>query len=111
MKAYIVIIKKALRKRYEAFGNYMYETFGKDDKSFPLGEMSWAILSDKTADALHKEMTAHLPKGSQLFVFGWLGSELAQWTDSPEADKVLNEMYKVGTKNYIPLLNEYPRID
>ena len=109
MKAYIIIVKKAHKKQYGKFLNYLYQTFGAEDKSFPLGEMSWAVLSDKTADALHKELTAYLPKGTRLYVFGWVGTELAQWTDDPEADTVLNEMHKLSTKNYIPLLHEIPK--
>lgn len=108
MKTYIIIVKKALKKQYGKFLNYLYQNFGADDKSFPLGEMSWAVLSDKTADALHKELTAYLPQGTRLYVFGWLGTELAQWTDDSEADTVLNEMHKLSTKKYIPLVGEIP---
>ncbi len=109
MKTYIIIVKKAYKRQYAKFLDYLYQTFGVEDKCFPLGEMSWAVLSDKTADALHKEMTPLLPKGSQLYVFGWLGTELSQWTDNPEADTVLNDMYKQCDRKYIPLLTEIPK--
>ena len=109
MKAYIIIVKKAAKKQYAKFLDYLYQTFGVEDKCFLLGEMSWAVLSNKSANELHKEMTAYLPKGSRLYVLGWLGTELSQWTDDPEADTVLNDMFKQCNRKYIPLLTEIPK--
>lgn len=111
MKAYIIIVKKTTKKQYAKFLDYVYQTFGVADKSFPLGEMSWAVLSNKTADELHKEMTAFLPKGSRLYVLGWLGTELSQWTGNPEADTTLNNMYKQCNRKYIPLINAFPMVN
>ncbi len=111
MKAYIVIVRKAYRKQYDKFVKFLIENFDNDNRLFTLGSMSWVIMSDKSAADLHQIMTAYIPEGSQLFIFGWGGTELAQWTDDPEADTALNEIYKQATKKYIPLINEFPRVD